>query len=257
MSVLWSSLKVLLLRTRQSSPELQQQLALSGLYAVQLPVTDVEKVPLGQPVNFHAFDWVIISSQHAALFYKQLLVENQLLPQGTPPVAAIGDATAHHCQRLNLPLQFQPKSTVNAETAMSEFLARPELKRNPLQLLWPKSDQAQPTIQTRLSKAGHHVQAITVYRSVPVVSLPASIRHSYEQSHWDVVIAFSSTCAEAWSQLGLTLANRPIFIGLGMQTTRALRRYFPTDKVLTCESPTAEGILGVLQQAFPSAVPKR
>ena len=161
---------VIVTRPAQQSSATVAALRALGAKVVEFPTIRIEPVETNASraeVVPDDFDWLVYTSANAALFGAR-----RLQAPARARVAAIGPATAQALRRAGIRVAAQPQRGANSESllALPEFAAPQGLR-----VLILRGTEGRDYLRRELERRGATVQAVELYRRVPVTPTPAAI----------------------------------------------------------------------------------
>ncbi len=215
---------------------LARALAARGCDVFAVPVVAFEPpedwTPLDEALaREDAYDWLVVTSPHAAGVLASRPAWDTLRRRPTPAVAAVGPRTAVRLAG------FGVRASLVAEEAGAAGLARALAQRvgkadgslAGLRFLWPHSDRARRELPDALRTAGATVTEVVAYRTVPAEPTTAgAFRRLLERGEIDAVTFMSPSSAHGLAHvLGCAelsvLARHALVASVGPTTSEALR----------------------------------
>nr|WP_233613991.1 uroporphyrinogen-III synthase [Leucobacter edaphi] len=166
------------------------------------------------------YDWVAITSATGASAFAEAGARPHTSSRPgsqRPRVAAVGPATAAELRRHGFPIDLAPASDFSGDGLAEAFRAA---EIAPSLVLLPASEIADDTVESGLTAAGHRVERVTAYRTVPAATDRRAARERAREV--DIVLVSSGSVAR---ELAATLAPLPpltTVIAIGGPTARAL-----------------------------------
>jgi uroporphyrinogen-III synthase len=236
--------RVVVTRSVQQSASLVELLQARGAHVVALPLIEVVAEPDDAAtlaaLDLASFDWVVVTSPNGA----DALHHAHAGPIA-PRVAAVGAHTAARLVRCDLvPVQ---------QRATGLLAALAERQPDPARIMVVQAVDAAPTLVDGLRSAGHHVVALSPYRSRAVVPDPALLADAVAA---DAVLFASGSAGRAWVQAtaGRTPPppGQPVVVAIGPQTASDLRAAGLKVEVVAADHD-AVGMVRALEQWFGMA----
>jgi uroporphyrinogen III methyltransferase/synthase len=243
---------VLVTRPRDQAAALSDALRDQGAIPIEAPMITIEDVGPSASLDramvalvVGDYDWVVFTSVNAVeSLLRRLRERGQPWPVGRAArVVAVGHVTAAALAAAGIAVDLVP-DVADADGVVS-VMARQYLTGQ--RVLYPKGDQARNVIPTGLRRAGALVDAVDVYRTVPVSELDPEVRAQIARGEIDVVtFASPSSVRSLASLLGSPSALAGVeIVCVGPVTAAAVReRGLPVHAVATDASVT--GIVGAL-----------
>lgn len=165
------------------------------------------------------FDWIVFASRYAVA----AVVERIPAPPADLRVAAVGQATAQVLHQRGWPVDLLPEDA-NAAALVSAFAARPMAG---VDVLFPASSRALPTIAAGLTQMGARVVQVEAYRTeAAVVDLQACRSRIEQGGIAAVTFASPSAVVELEGALGKVHFERLLkgarAVAIGPTTAREL-----------------------------------
>lgn len=198
------------------------------------------------------FDWVTLTSASGARAFVDAGARPHVatrIGSPRPRVAAVGPATADELQRHGFPVDLAPESDFSGAGLAEAFRAA---AIDPALVLFPASEIADDTVESGLAAAGHRVERVTAYRTLPAVTDRRAAREHARDA--DIVLVSSSSVAR---ELAATLAPLPpltIVIAIGDPTARTLDGLGIVPDAIATEH-TADGMLDAADELLTPATP--
>lgn len=186
-----AGVRVLGTRAAEDAPELEELLRASGAVPVRMPCIAFEDGPdagrIATIVRSARVDLAVVASPHAARRLRALCGS---LPM---PLAAVGAATARE-----LPGEvIVPASGVGADALVAELRDRVRGKR----VLVARAEGGNPALVDGLRAAGAEVEALTLYRTVPVTEADPVALAALREGRIDAIAFASGSAARAFAAL--------------------------------------------------------
>src|SRR5581483_11624527 len=186
-----AGVRVLGTRAAEDAPELEELLRARGAVPVRMPCIAFEDGPdagrIATIVRSARVDLAVVASPHAARRLRALCGS---LPM---PLAAVGAATARE-----LPGEvIVPASGVGADALVAELRDRVRGKR----VLVARAEGGNPALVDGLRAAGAEVEALTLYRTVPVTEADPVALSALREGRIDAIAFASGSAARAFAAL--------------------------------------------------------
>lgn len=195
------------------------------------------------------FDWLVVTSQSSVRYLPRV--------PAAVSVAAVGNVTAAALRERGIPVAFVPR-TQSAAGLVDEW---------PIpsgRVLWPRSEDAKPTIKDGLRAKGMDVVDVVAYRTVSVLDQDeheldalgvlagddqALTAFEPRETPVDAVLVTSGSVAKQVLRLGLSAGTT--IVAIGEQTAEDCRRAgLPVSAI--ARTPTPEGLVAALVAATPA-----
>ena len=235
--------RILILRSRQQSSALADQLRALGATPILIPVLEIAPPSETQSldralVSLASYDWLLFTSANAVTVVSQRLSHLGLRLSRLPRLAAIGPSTAAALQETGLST-LAPAPPLLPPTAIAESLAEtllPEITRllaegKLARLLLVRAEHARDLLPDRLTAAGAHITIATAYRNVIPEASASSLAALFASPEtWPHAIPFtsSSTVTHLLNLLqttGLGLPSSVPRVSIGPITSATLREH--------------------------------
>jgi uroporphyrinogen-III synthase len=232
---------VVVTRAEPENGPLSSQLRDLGLPVLLWPAVSVSTGEPGELdkalKSLKDFQWIVFASRHAVA----AVVERVPSPPPDLRVAAVGQATAQVLHQRGWSVDLQPEDA-NAAALVSAFATRPMSGVN---VLFPASSRALPTIAAGLTQLGAHVVQVEAYRTEPAALDVAACRARIERGGIAAVtFASPSAVIELERALGKQHFNRLLsgakVVAIGPTTSRELIERGCT--AVVAESATLRGL---------------
>lgn len=163
------------------------------------------------------YDWVVTTSATAV----DVLVSQGVEIPETTLVAAVGETTATGLAAAGYRVDFVPTHDNSAKGMLSEW---PEAKRGmpKINVLWLRSEIAQPTVAQGLRRRGHDVDSVVAYRTVGV-PVPESIRYDISHGRIRAVLVTSGSVASEIHQQFTPMPASVSLAAIGPRTAKDAR----------------------------------
>ena len=247
--------RIVVTRAREQAGELARALEAAGAEAVLAPVIRIQPLEnLGALraalTGLSAYRWVVFTSQNAVQIVFDRLVAWGLTPRvfATTSVAAIGTATAESLARRGVTPALVPDEFVGE--ALAEALAS---KLGPhARVLIPSAADAREALAAGLRKHGADVEAIPVYRTVPVETDLSDLATAISNGRIDAVTFTSSSTVRNFVELvGQDVATCGRFVAATIgPITAGTARELGLHDVLEATPHTVPGLVETLVRRF-------
>ncbi|MGJ0203834.1 uroporphyrinogen-III synthase [Leucobacter sp. gxy201] len=185
----------------------------------------IETAPPLDPIPFEdavaawnrgGYDWVVVTSPRGA----EALARAGAQAADDRPIAAVGPATAAELRRHGLTAALVPAEEFSA-AGLAELLrsAIPV----PAKLLLPLSEIAGTELETALRDAGHDVDRVDAYRTLPTADDPVAA-HAVAAGSPEILLASSASVAREIARRFAPLPPASFVVAMGEPTARALQR---------------------------------
>lgn len=196
-----------------------------GAEVTELATTRIEHLPRG-PLRealrrIAEYDWIVFTSQNAVrIFWDELCaIGLDAAALGTTRIAVVGPATAAAVEQRGMQLELAPDRFL-AEGLLEAFGARRDIAGS--HMLYPVAEGAREVLFEGLRSIGAVVDAIRIYRSVPVGARDAALRTRLLAGEIDVVtVAAPSALTGFLNAAGVDAAVKTRIVSIGPVTTRA------------------------------------
>ncbi len=237
--------KVLVACSAQKAQALADGLATLG--AEVLPLQVIRLREIADNVALHSavarletYDWIILTSAHAAQFFSRCLSEQRRDRQ--PPVCAIGPATATAARDCGFDVALVPDEYV-AEGVVRALTERHGGKVAGLRILLPGAKDARDVIPTRLGAAGAVVDSVPCYENTLGEIDDPTMKRIQDGRADLLVFTSSSTVKNFFTLLGDDLARdilaAAVVAALGPITARTVESFGKKCDVLPAENTIA------------------
>lgn len=237
---------VLLTRTRAQASRLRALLSAQGAEVWELPTIRISAlpVPAAELARAASAEWLVFTSPNGVdYFFKAYLERNDIRTLAGVKVACVGPATAARLRERGIQPDWIPASFTAAELARS----------------WPGEAKglavfacgnlAGPEVEEGLSAKGLTVARLEVYRTEPETGDRTRVRERMASEGVDWVVFASSSAAESFHALQLSVGPRPVrYASLGPVTAETMRRLgYPVD--VQAPESTMESLVSALVAA--------
>jgi uroporphyrinogen-III synthase len=256
--------RLLLLRSASPTPNreanyrIQTVLESQGLWVYPLTLTQInlfEPLPPLPPRFLNTLRssvlspyWVFCTSQHGVQQFYNGLCQG-LLPQPYQ-LAVVGQQTAQSAQQLGLNVSFQPSANTpsGAQAAGLQFCQQVQPAQR-LQVLWPCSQQAFPTLKQVLEDNGSIAHAWPVYSTQPNPEVTQTQVVELLQRHaFQAALFTSSSSVTAWNTLGLPSQSPALWFSLGSQTSTTIQQVKGLPPEREAANTNTESLVSLAQQ---------
>ncbi len=172
--------------------------------------------------RWHAYDWILFSSQHGVQCFFDLLWEHgaDLRFLGSARVGAVGPSTAQALHQRRIRCDLVPPSQFGAESLAR--LLEPQAKGQ--RFLLVQGNQTQPLLKERLQASGGEFDVATVYENRDVATVAPTVRKRLLDGGIDYVTVSSGSIARVLvSHFGEAL-RRTKLISLSKSISQELER---------------------------------
>ena len=157
---------IIVTRAREQASSLVSGLRERGARVIQCPTIRVEDYDYDLYEHtlqyFHLFNWVVFTSVNGVeKFWEKEDCDGRLFVNAQ--IAAIGPATAQALKNHGLIADFIPKSSIS-ESVAEELIGRSQKDAH---FLIIRALESREVIENKLREAGHEVEVLPVYRTVP------------------------------------------------------------------------------------------
>ena len=171
----------------------------------------------------HQYDWLVFSSQNGVkaffdVFYK---LHEDAREIGGVRIAAVGSATAQKIREYRLGVDLQPSRFV-AEAVIEEFKKECGSVEN-LRILVVRGELGRDLIARELTTLGAIVDEAIAYRTVPETEDPYGGIARFKEEGADLITFTSSSTAENFASLKLSLPESVRTASIGPVTSQTLR----------------------------------
>ncbi len=182
----------------------------AGACVLAAPLIETAPLPF-EPPPADAYDWIFITSRNGAAAGLPLLDRSK-------PVAAVGPASAEAVEAAGFRVTFLSQ-THHAAAAAQAFLEH--FGEQPLRLLWPCGNLADPEPARILQDAGMTVLSPVVYETRPVDTVPAEIEAVLREGV-DILALTSPSSVASFHHRGYPVAGATV-VCIGPATAAAAR----------------------------------
>ncbi|MEJ6489777.1 uroporphyrinogen-III synthase [Leucobacter sp. USCH14] len=228
-----------------------------GGLPVQAPLTEI--APPSDPAPLEAaaaawnrgeYEWLLVTSANAAdAFAAAGAAAPEASRPGDPRVAAVGPATADALRARGFDPALAPSSDYSAVGLVEALLELPTDAA--LRFLLPVSELADRTLETALERAGHRVDRVTAYRTLPAPR-DTSVEASVRAGEVDVILVLSASGAREVARRFAPLPPGVRLAAIGAPSGRALAEHGLAADVIA-DPHTVSNLLDRVSHAlFPS-----
>lgn len=197
------------------------------------------------------YDWLLITSANAAdAFADAGALSPRRSEAGRPRVAAVGDVTADALRAHGFAPDLVPDADFSATGLAAALLER--LTGSGLTFLFPVSELADRTLETALSRAGHRVERVTAYRTLPAPR-DAAVESRVSAGEVDVILILSASAARETARRFAPLPPGVKLAAIGGPSARALAADGLSADVVADPHTVSNLLDRVAQLSFPSA----
>jgi uroporphyrinogen-III synthase len=250
--------RIVVTRAREQAGDLMRALEQRGAMPVLVPVIRIQPLEnLGARraalTGLSAYRWVVFTSQNAVRVVFDRLVAWGLTPRvfATTAVAAIGSATADALTVRGVVPALVPEEFV-AESLAAALIGRTGGTLVGTRVLIPSAEDVREVLGAALREHGAEVEAIPVYRTVPVDTDLTGLAADIERGRVDAVTFTSSSTVRSFVDLvGRAAATSKRFVAatIGPVTAGTARELGLRD-VIEAEPHTVEGLVDSLARRF-------
>ncbi|HLZ46318.1 MAG TPA: uroporphyrinogen-III synthase [Gemmatimonadales bacterium] len=250
--------RIVVTRAREQAGDLMRALEQRGAMPVLVPVIRIQPLEnLGALraalTGLSAYRWVVFTSQNAVRVVFDRLVAWGLTPRvfATTAVAAIGSATADALTVRGVVPALVPEEFV-AESLAAALIGRTGGTLVGTRVLIPSAEDVREVLGATLREHGAEVEAIPVYRTVPVDTDLTGLAADIERGRVDAVTFTSSSTVRSFVDLvGRAAATSERFVAatIGPVTAGTARELGLRD-VIEAEPHTVEGLVDSLARRF-------
>jgi uroporphyrinogen-III synthase len=250
--------RIVVTRAREQAGDLMRALEQRGAMPVLVPVIRIQPLEnLGALraalTGLSAYRWVVFTSQNAVRVVFDRLVAWGLTPRvfATTAVAAIGSATADALTVRGVVPALVPEEFV-AESLAAALIGRTGGTLVGTRVLIPSAEDVREVLGAALREHGAEVEAIPVYRTVPVDADLTGLAAEIERGRVDAVTFTSSSTVRSFVDLvGRAAATSERFVAatIGPVTAGTARELGLRD-VIEAEPHTVEGLVDSLARRF-------
>jgi uroporphyrinogen III methyltransferase / synthase len=250
---------VLITRSLQQSPELQQLLSAQGARTIEMPTLEIappsDWVALDQAITkIREYDWLILTSANGVeYFFDRLTAQNKdARALAGVKIAVVGRKTADTLQRRGILADFVPAEFV-ADALVDSF---PESLTNK-QVLFPRVESGgRELLVQAFTAAGAQVDEVAAYQSIcPTAAEPTALL-ALQRQEIDIITFASSKTVQHFHQL--VVAHLPkdwsdnlLIASIGPQTSATCKELLGRVDVEATEYTMpglVEAIVGALQE---------
>ena len=258
MSATLQGRRIVVTRAREQASDLVRALEDRGAVAIVTPVIRIQPLEnLGALraalTGLSAYRWVVFTSQNAVQIVFDRLVAWGLTPHvfGSTAVAAIGTATAEALRVKGVAPALVPAEFVG-EALAQELVHASGSSLAGSRVLIPSAEDAREALAAGLRKHGAEVQAIAVYRAVPVQTDLSRLATDITLGRIDAVTFTSSSTVRSFVDLvGRTAATSGRFVAATIgPVTAGTARELGLQNVIEAEPHTVPGLVDSLTRRF-------
>lgn len=191
--------------------------------------------------NAGAFDWLVVTSANTAA-----VLTGARRPAGSR-VAAVGPATARALRGIGLDADLQPPADFSAAGLARALVDA--AGRDPVRLLLPVSEIAGDALEGALHGAGHTVERVTAYRTIPEPPDPGFDGRVGAGAEVDAILVTSASVAAAVARRFPGLPGTVRLAAIGGPSADALAAAGRPAHVVA-GTHTVEGLLDALAASF-------
>jgi len=250
--------RIVVTRAREQTSDLVRALEDRGAVAIVTPVIRIQPLEnLGALraalTGLSAYRWVVFTSQNAVQIVFDRLVAWGLTPHvfGSTTVAAIGTATAEALRVKGVAPALVPAEFVG-EALAQELVHASGGSLAGSRVLIPSAEDAREALAAGLRKHGAEVQAIAVYRAVPVQTDLSRLATDITLGRIDAVTFTSSSTVRSFVDLvGRPAATSGRFVAATIgPVTAGTARELGLQNVIEAEPHTVPGLVDSLTRRF-------
>jgi len=258
MSATLQGRRIVVTRAREQASDLVRALEDRGAVAIVTPVIRIQPLEnLGALraalTGLSAYRWVVFTSQNAVQIVFDRLVAWGLTPHvfGSTAVAAIGTATAEALRVKGVAPALVPAEFVG-EALAQELVHASGSSLAGSRVLIPSAEDAREALAAGLRKHGAEVQAIAVYRAVPVQTDLSRLATDITLGRIDAVTFTSSSTVRSFVDLvGRPAATSGRFVAATIgPVTAGTARELGLQNVIEAEPHTVPGLVDSLTRRF-------
>jgi uroporphyrinogen III methyltransferase / synthase len=225
---------VLITRSLQQSPELQQLLSAQGARTIEMPTLEIappsDWVALDQAITkIEEYDWLILTSANGVeYFFDRLAAQNKdARALAGVKIAVVGRKTADTLQRRGILADFVPAEFV-ADALVDSFPESLTAKR----VLFPRVESGgRELLVQAFTAAGAQVDEVAAYQSIcPIAAEPTALL-ALQRQEIDIITFASSKTVQHFHQL--VVAHLPkdwssnlLIASIGPQTSATCQQLF-------------------------------
>ncbi len=250
--------RIVVTRAREQAGDLVRALETLGAEPIIAPVIRIQPLEnLGALraalTGLSAYRWVVFTSQNAVQIVFDRLVAWGLTPRvfSTTAVAAIGTVTAETLTVRGVVPALVPTEFV-AEALAEALIERSGGTLAGARVLIPSAEDAREALAAGLRKHGADVEAIAVYRTVPVQGDLSGLAADITRGRIDAVTFTSSSTVRSFVDLvGRAAATSPRFVAATIgPITAGTARELGFREVIEAEPHTVPGLVESLARRF-------
>jgi len=250
--------RIVVTRAREQAGDLVRALETLGAEPIIAPVIRIQPLEnLGALraalTGLSAYRWVVFTSQNAVQIVFDRLVAWGLTPRvfSTTAVAAIGTVTAETLTVRGVVPALVPTEFV-AEALAEALIERSGGTLAGARVLIPSAEDAREALAAGLRKHGADVEAIAVYRTVPVQADLSGLAADITRGRIDAVTFTSSSTVRSFVDLvGRAAATSPRFVAATIgPITAGTARELGFREVIEAEPHTVPGLVESLARRF-------
>ncbi len=224
------------------------------------PLTDIAPPADSGPLRDAAaawnrgdYDWLLMTSANAADAFAaagaRALQSDTPAASASARIAAVGPATADALRAHGLDPDLVPPADYSAVGLAAALLELP--LDGSLRFLLPVSELADRTLETALQGAGHRVDRVTAYRTLPAPR-DTAIEERVARGEIDVILVLSGSGAHEVARRFAPLPPRVRLAAIGAPSARALAEHGLVADIVA-EPHTVSNLLDrVALTSFPS-----
>ncbi|UBH06961.1 uroporphyrinogen III methyltransferase [Leucobacter sp. Psy1] len=209
---------------------------------VQAPPEDPGELATAMSLwNAGLYDWMVVTSAHGAT-----AVADAGAGIGGA-IAAVGPATAEALTARGLDVALTPDGDFSADGIAEALLDL--LGEEPTRILLPVSEIAGTTFERALREAGHRVDRVTAYRTLPAPETRETVEAAalVASGACDAILVTSGSIAREVARRFAPLPDTTRVVSIGHPTARALREAGVRVDAIA-DPHTADGLLDALER---------
>ena len=233
--------RIMLTRSAEDCAAWADELARRGAEPIVFPCIDTEiiddvetRAALGRAIR--GADWLVFTSKRGVSAFASLC--GRSLPD-CARIATVGASTADAARAALGRVDLVGAGGTAAALARDLIGAAPGSPRTLLVL----AENAATVLEDALSAAGHHIERIDVYRTIPKPERSPKLRFSTFSADW-VFLASPSSSTGFTNQIDLDCDAR--FVTIGPTTTQAARTH-GLDPLRQARTPSLSGLMEAIE----------
>lgn len=188
-------------------------------------------------------DWIVFSSRHGVRFLMERIFTNGGDSRwfARAKIAAVGGSTAESLQSYGLRADFVPSAGAGGEMLLEEWMPQVHGKR----VLLIKNPDGKRILEESLRGVCSELELMDVYRQVPVMDWPASVRELVRESgaargHLWVTATSSNLAKESFRLLGAD-ASRVRWVAISNSVAQTLKE-LGASEVVVAQTASYDGV---------------